>query len=477
MRMYFKTLFAFFASLCGVANAYQPTSTPFSQYGQIQNVQSYSSNPFWTPGSPYNQRMPQAVYVDGPEINAGDCQRVVSSLVANVCTTINNCSGAQLSDIRPTLMLQLSRLPGHNYATSCAGYIDAEFENYVKQYGHAGVVGGTVNFPDATAPSNTGSQIEIKNPFEKQMPQWQQDVIERTQELEKLQAQNGGNMGGLAKAEFPTTFADLSFQERMEIKSQGYEPYKDMQAYHPIKIVQNSSATASVVSPSGITPGTSTTSSGTTSGSASSPNSSDKSNGTITPSTPYDQQTALAIFVYNQSDKKPGDEIKISDISKLYWSDECSDHTTWENLDNDAAVNVAGRQVFNKNYLDVGLDAKHVKYLEYYLDFEEGNNRRAFPGLVLIDMDGGNMLVTSYNKDTIIPIAKEFASELHGTACSTDKLSVYVVDTKKRKEELTPEKWWKTLFSSYNATKRAFGLDMISDIRKLEIVAGPFPIE
>ena len=111
MRMYFKTLFAFFASLCGVANAYQPTSTPFSQYGQIQNVQSYSSNPFWTPGSPYNQRMPQAVYVDGPEINAGDCQRVVSSLVANVCTTINNCSGAQLSDIRPTLMLQLSRHP------------------------------------------------------------------------------------------------------------------------------------------------------------------------------------------------------------------------------------------------------------------------------------------------------------------------------------------------------------------------------
>lgn len=236
MRMYFKTLFAFFASLCGVADAYQPTSTPFSQYGQIQNVQTYSSNPFWTPGSPYNQRMPQAVYVDGPEINAGDCQRVVSSLVANVCTTINNCSGTQLSDIRPTLMLQLSRLPGHNYATSCAGYIDSEFENYVKQYGHAGVTGGTVAFPDATTPRNNGNQIEIKNPFEKQMPQWQQDVIERTQELEKLQAQNGGNTGGLAKAEFPTTFADLAFQERLNIKAQGYEPYKDMQAYHPIDI-------------------------------------------------------------------------------------------------------------------------------------------------------------------------------------------------------------------------------------------------
>ena len=236
MRMYFKTLFAFFASLCGVANAYQPTSTPFSQYGQIQNVQSYSSNPFWTPGSPYNQRMPQAVYVDGPEINAGDCQRVVSALVANVCTNMNNCVDTQLSDVRPTLMLQLSQLPGHNYATSCAGYIDSEFENYVKKYGHAGVVGETVEFPDATAPSNTGTQIEIKNPFEKQMPQWQQDVIERTKELENLQAQNGGNMGRLEKTAFPTTFADLSFQERMDIKAEGYEPYKDMKAYHPITL-------------------------------------------------------------------------------------------------------------------------------------------------------------------------------------------------------------------------------------------------
>ena len=87
------------------------------------------------------------------------------------------------------------------------------------------------------------------------------------------------------------------------------------------------------------------------------------------------------------------------------------------------------------------------------------------------------MLITSYNKDTLIPIAKEFASELHESACSADKLAVYVVDTKKRKEELMPEKWWKSLYSSINATKRAFGLDMISDIRKIEIVAGPFPIE
>ena len=30
---------------------------------------------------------------------------------------------------------------------------------------------------------------------------------------------------------FPSTFNDLSFSERMNVKSQGYEPFKDMDAY------------------------------------------------------------------------------------------------------------------------------------------------------------------------------------------------------------------------------------------------------
>ena len=236
MRMYNKLFFALFAMFAGGFAHDANSAQPFSQYGQIQNVQNYSSNPFWNPNGPYNQRMPQAIYVDGPEINAGDCQRTVSALVANVCATMNNCVGAQLSDIRPTLMLQLSQLPGHNYATSCAGYIDSEFDNYVKKYGHAGVATGTVAFPAATTPSTPNNQIEINNPFEKPLPQWQQDVIERTQELEKLQASNGGNMGNVAKADFPTTFADLSFEERLNIKAQGYEPYKDKKAYNSIKL-------------------------------------------------------------------------------------------------------------------------------------------------------------------------------------------------------------------------------------------------
>lgn len=466
--MYFKSLYIILLSIVGVAHAYQPTSAPLSQHGQIQNVQTYSSNPFWNPNGPYNQRMPQVIYVNGADMNAGDCQRTVSALIANVCANMNNCVGAQLSDIRPTVMLQLSRLPGHNYATSCAGYIDSEFENYVKQYGHAGVTNGTVSFPGATTQNPGVIEPEIKNPFEQPTPDWKSDIIERTQELEELQAQNGGNSGTLEKNDFPTTFADLSFSERLDIKSAGYAPYKDKKAYNSIKVpdAQPIASTVANTSPT--------------------PTQKEKKNtdGTITPPTPNDQQTALAIFVYNKNDKKPGDEIKLSDIPKLYWSDKCSDHTIWENLDDDAAINVAGRQVFNKYYLDAGMDKffSKVKNFEYFLDFEEGNNRRAFPGLVLTELGGGGLspaelVVSSYDKATIAQYAEEFANELKNTACANDNLSIYVVDTKKRSEEIKPGTWWHALVTNWAAIKTAFGLQKISDIRKLEIVAGPFIVE
>ena len=224
-------------ALCIFDVAHGATSpTAFSQYGQIQNVQTYSSNPFWNPNGPYNQRMPQVVYADGPEINAGDCQRVVSALVANVCATINNCVGTQLSDVRPTLMLQLSQLPGHNYATSCSGYIDSEYESYVKQYGHAGTSTGVVAFPSATKTTSNQPQAVLKNPMAQQLPQWQQDVLERTQELENLQAQNSSGSDALARAEFPATFNDLSYKEQMDYLAKGYEQYKGKSAYATMDI-------------------------------------------------------------------------------------------------------------------------------------------------------------------------------------------------------------------------------------------------
>ena len=223
------------AVFCGfyAINATAATSL-FSDYGQIQNVQHYSTNPFWTPNSPYNQRMPQPVYVQGADLTAEDCFKVVQSLVSVQCMARDNCKNTTLSDIRPTIMVQLSNLPGNNYVSACSGYIDGVFESYVAQYGNA-LPNRAVAFPAGTTPNqnlngNSGV-IQIENPYKQIPAKWQMEIKERSDELQQLQKQNGAGSEHLSATAFPTTFEDLSFSERMAVKAEGYEPYKDASAY------------------------------------------------------------------------------------------------------------------------------------------------------------------------------------------------------------------------------------------------------
>ncbi len=215
---------------------------PISQYGLIQNVQDYSSNPFWTKNSPYNQKFPQPVYVTGPELTSSDCQATVGALISSYCSLNNNCVGMMLSDVRPVVMLQLSRMPGHNYATSCAGYIDSEFDSYLATYSIA-VPNGMVSFPGATVanPEYNAPEFEIQNPYERRDgtwngEEWQRERKDRIQELKDLQAANGAGNEKIVKTEYPTTFADLSFTERMDALQSGYEPFKDASAYRGMTI-------------------------------------------------------------------------------------------------------------------------------------------------------------------------------------------------------------------------------------------------
>ena len=215
---------------------------PLSQYGQIQNVQNYSTNPFWSPGQQYNKRiMPSPVYVTGPEVDTQDCQTIVSGLVASQCAANNNCNGMRVADVRPAIMLELSRMPGHNYASSCAGYIDTAFDTYVKQY--ANVVQPSA-FPVATGASNVQSQNEFKinNPYAPKVPDWANDVKERAIELQQLQSQNGSGTENVVKAAFPTTINDVSFADRMENLAAGYAPYKDAKAYMGIEVEKQQDA-------------------------------------------------------------------------------------------------------------------------------------------------------------------------------------------------------------------------------------------
>lgn len=232
-----------FAVLCGfcVFNTAVAASL-FSDYGQIQNVQNYSTNPFWTPNSPYNQRLPQPVYVQGADLKAEDCINVVQSLVSVQCMARDNCRNTSLADIRPTIMVQLSNLPGNNYVSACSGYLDYIFESYVAKYGNAVPTNRAVAFPNATAPNqnlnnNETNTIPIRNPYERVTPQWQQEINERSNELQELQRQNGAGSEQLSATAFPTTYKDLSFKSKMELQKEGYEPYKDLSAYQTINVI------------------------------------------------------------------------------------------------------------------------------------------------------------------------------------------------------------------------------------------------
>lgn len=230
--------------ISGMATTFPTATTPFSKYGQIQNVQNYSSNPFWDPSSPYNQRMPVPVYVDGVDISTSDCQTVVSALVAAFCSSRNNCVGLDVDDARPTLTVQLASLPNHNYVTPCAGFIDTEFDKYVAQNAVAAPTGKTVSFPGATTPNTdlNKQNYEFQNPNAQQLPTWNgepwmQDMLERKQELENLQSASAtSNNSKLVAADFPKTTADLTFTQRIQNDAAGYAPYKDASAYKTINI-------------------------------------------------------------------------------------------------------------------------------------------------------------------------------------------------------------------------------------------------
>lgn len=201
-------------------------STPFSQYGLIQNVQNYSNTPFYNPNTPI-VNVPKIVYATGPALKPGDCERTVQTLVENTCAQQNNCKNTTLADVRPSIMIQLSNIPGYNYATSCAGYIDTIYDDYVKQRQNINSVKPS-GFPSAPAEQK-----------KQNIPKWQADYNERAAELKALQAQTNSTDYAVTDADFPKTAADLSLQDSIALKQASYAPYADAQVYVPLEIERN----------------------------------------------------------------------------------------------------------------------------------------------------------------------------------------------------------------------------------------------
>ena len=226
-NLFIISMAVFGAYFAHSAIAAQNAPSAFSTYGLIQPVNKYSSNPFWNMDSPYNQRMPVPVYATGADLNTGDCNRVVETLVATYCASHNYCTDSRINDVRPTVMVQLSQLPGHNFATSCGGYIDSVFEKYQKTYGNTST--GTVHYTTTPTAQQTNT-VQYQNPLQQKTNSYQTGVMERAAELERLQRATTASPE-LEPTDFPITTADLSFTDRLANITAGYEPYKDLNPY------------------------------------------------------------------------------------------------------------------------------------------------------------------------------------------------------------------------------------------------------
>ncbi len=168
------------------------------------------------------------VYATGPALKPSDCERTVESIVDAICRQKNYCRNVSLSDVRPNIMVQLSLLPGYNYASSCAGYMDTIFDNYKKRYSYNNTGVSGASFPNATtiySDPSKNSKTNKKTGYQ-----------ERADELKALQAQTSTENYVITQTDFPQTFDDLSFQEKNKIKWEGYEPYKDAKVYVPINV-------------------------------------------------------------------------------------------------------------------------------------------------------------------------------------------------------------------------------------------------
>ncbi|MCL2331555.1 MAG: hypothetical protein FWC61_03360 [Proteobacteria bacterium] len=200
---------------------------PLSNYGQIQNVQSYSSNPFWNPSSPYNQRMPVPVYAQGTALSAADCRAAVSSVVAMQCAARKNCSGLRLDDVRPGILQTLASLPGNNYVTACGGFVDEVFAAYMAQNQNlAGAAAFPTSFPGMGGGAASGNkEFKVENPYPYQLTTFQKNWLGRANELSGLQAQNADSTA-LVATQMPKTFDNLTFAERNQILAAGYAQWQ-----------------------------------------------------------------------------------------------------------------------------------------------------------------------------------------------------------------------------------------------------------
>ncbi len=433
-------------------------STPFSKYGVIQNVQNYSTNPFWNADSPYNQRMPQPVYAQGPSVQTDDCQRTVASLIAVQCRGLNNCANTKLTDIRPAIMVQLSRMSNGNYATSCAGYIDGAFNDYRAQNVVAQPNTGTA-FPTVATPT---AQIKIDTTT--RTPNWATEIEERRQELAALQAENGANDFEIQKTDFPTTYADLSFTERMANEAAGYEPYEGKRAYQEINIedldeyykrqedvaqakkeYEESMAELEKAKKCRKNPNAPECTNNNDDDNNDDDNNNDDNesdNEEETPVTPMSltgKEHFMFLFQPDDAAWEKGEEIETSQLSKnTFWNKKCSDHSLAV-IDDDSVINKNMSNVFSELTFDTTDFYLYINTTNYLITSRNNPYRFRPDYSGLLCRDDTPDLLSYTDLESAKLKATAIQESLNGTTCKGLKLYIVTFPLPKNFSE-TPKK-------------------------------------
>lgn len=178
----------------------------------------------------------------------------------------------------------------------------------------------------------------------------------------------------------------------------------------------------------------------------------------------------LGFIVVNNKNLSRNDVFKVTDVPKgsKFFNSSCSAQYARFNIPDDAAVNVAGQAVFT----EFGGSAN-----EFYLDYAEGDNRRAFPGLVIMDKtkSAEEAIVIYQNLPVALERFNQFGEKLKTSACANQGLALYLVSLKttKTSRDFSGLEW--ASFVLLPGSHYLFSQN-IEKIDSVKIIEGPFPL-
>ena len=344
------------------------------------------------------------VVIDKMNINTEKCKSVVSGIIISECSLRNNCKDMSLMDIKPIVMVRLSKIPGGNFISACNGFIDSEFNNYLLSQK------GGVSFPKAVKNNSNLTDFSYKS--------------------------QNYNSNKLTKTDMPKTINDLSFAQRLNNKKKGYEqwrpvydnegncikncPYTIPNFLKPeIKVNKQEEEKES----SEDKPNKKIEKSPETQTETETPY-----NETSTPEIPVPENSTektdikddekITLWFYNE-DIIIGNDIKISELNKtIYWDKNCSEHKDNGYWSDDLEIHRVASYLF-----------KSYGYNRSFIDFIISPSYYDF-GFLRNDL-------TRYTFIETLNIAKEITEKLvfllKGGPCSG--LKIYIVSFKKNNSD------------------------------------------